>query len=144
MDRIDTSPSRDWPDSVEAAVSFLLANPSDQDKGKVKSTAEDDLIKFHHGWGTGIRNDFGLWADNRPLIESCIELGGPICEDADSASGVIIKAVWNRLNDLPLHHHQTTVFDSYTCESCGGEALVPRWQENEPAIPENPRCDECS
>ena len=129
---------------VEAAVSVLLSGLTEGDREAVKLTPEVGLIEFHHGWGTGIRNDFGLWAGNRPLIESCIELGGPACADPDSASQVIIKAVWNRLNHLPVQHHQRTVFDNYRCERCGGEARVPRWQEDEATPSADPRCDECS
>jgi hypothetical protein len=144
MTDTEASPSRDWPQDVEAAVSVLVSSLSDDDKAKVRLTAEANLITFHHGWGTGIRNGFGLLAGNRPLIESCIELGGPACGDPDAASGVIIKAVWNRLNHLPLHHHQRVVFDSYRCECCGGEAHVRGWEEDERTPPANPQCHECT
>lgn len=143
MTETDTTAPRDWPRDVKDAASLLLSSLSEDDKDRVRLTPEAELIKFHHGWGTAIRSGFGLWAGNRTLIESCIELGGPACAHADESSGVIIKAVWNRLNHLPLDHHQRAVFDSYRCELCGDEAHVRRWQEDEPIPPARPRCHEC-
>ncbi|GEM_PF-3358591 len=36
-------------------------------KERVRSTPRKDLTQLHHGWGTGIRNAFGLWAGNKAL-----------------------------------------------------------------------------
>ena len=94
-------PDDELPRTLEAAVSILLAGLSNQGRTAVESTPESDLIRrFHHGWGTGIRNAFGLWAGNRALLDSCCALGtyGP---HPDEASSVIIKGVWNRLHGLP-------------------------------------------
>ncbi len=66
-----------------------------EDKETVKNTPEEHLIMFHHGWGTDIRNDFGLWSDNEELLKSC----GAEWMDADSASAIIIEAVWKRLHE---------------------------------------------
>jgi len=52
---------------------------------------EEQLIRFHHGWGTGIRNEFGLWKGNKELLADCH------AEHPDDASMVIIQAVWERL-----------------------------------------------
>jgi hypothetical protein len=59
----------------------------------VRGTPRGDLIRFHHGWGTGIRNAFGLWGGNRALLDSC---GGG---HPDDASMVIIEAVWKHLHE---------------------------------------------
>lgn len=75
------------PDSLEEAVSHLIAVLSDRSKDLIRSTAEDDLILFHHGWGTGIRNEFGLHGKNDQLLRSCG------ATHADEASMVIMKAV---------------------------------------------------
>jgi len=144
MTETDTTRPREWPEDVEAAVALLLSSLSEEDKATIASTPEAELTVFHHGWATGIRNDFGLWGGNRTLMESCIALGGGWA-DPDSASGVIIKAVWNHLNQLPLDHHQRALYETFRCELCGGQVIVTRWQEDEPtAAPGNPRCQECS
>ncbi len=74
--------SGEWPKTLD-----------EKSKETVRQTLANDLIKFHHGWGTGIRNDLGLWRGNTSLRESC----GGARMHPDSASRVIIHAVWKRL-----------------------------------------------
>lgn len=64
---------------------------SEADKAKVKASKKEDLILFHHGWGTSIRNEFGLWRGNEELMRDCH------ADHPDDASMVIIEAVWQRL-----------------------------------------------
>lgn len=54
-------------DGVVADIVSKLDEPS---KDKLRTTAKDDLIQFHHGWGTGIRNEYGFWS-NEALVASC-------------------------------------------------------------------------
>jgi len=82
-----------WPSTVQATVSDLLASLPADDKAKVRATKKADLIMYHHGWGTGIRNHYGLWRGNEKLIESACGKG---CHP-DDASMVIIEAVWSAL-----------------------------------------------
>jgi Domain of unknown function (DUF6794) len=82
-----------WPTTVEATVHDLLARTSAADKAYVKATKKEDLIQFHHGWGTGIRNYYGLWRGNEKLILAAC---GRPCHP-DDASMKIIKAVWREL-----------------------------------------------
>jgi hypothetical protein len=82
---------RDWPRTLEAAVEQLLSRMSDADRKVVRDTAEDELGGFHFGWAMGIRNEFGMWLGNADLLEAC---GNP---HPDSASMVIVRAVWERL-----------------------------------------------
>jgi len=86
--------SNKYPDSVDAATEILIARLSDEDRLRVKNTKKEDLIDYHHGWGTGIRNDFGLWDGNEKLLRSACH--GEICHP-DDASMVIIETVWTRL-----------------------------------------------
>jgi hypothetical protein len=59
------------PTTLDEAVAHLVSVLSEEDKATVRDTPEDDLIRFHHGWGTGIRNGFGLWGGNPELLASC-------------------------------------------------------------------------
>lgn len=81
---------------------------SEEDKETLKNTPEEDLTLFHHGLGTDIRNEFGLWANNRELLKSC---GSQMMPDSayddylmmmvhqDEASMVIIEALWRALQE---------------------------------------------
>lgn len=48
-----------WPRTVDEAATRILADMKGADKTRVRETKREDLIFFHHGWGTGIRNEFG-------------------------------------------------------------------------------------
>ena len=78
-----------WPLTLDAAVERLLGVLSEADKELVGNTPEDKLIRFHFGWGMGIRNEFGLWQGNDALIASC-GLRGSVGPEANHASGVIL------------------------------------------------------
>ena len=77
--------------SANQAVDMILERLSREDRERVKGTPREDLGRFHHGWGTGIRNEFGLWRGNDALLADC---GGGMPDDC---SMVIIEAVWERL-----------------------------------------------
>ena len=79
-----------WPTTVKATVADILSTLSEKDKQALRKIKKDELIKFHHGWGTGIRNYYGLWRGNSALREDAC---GKRCH-LDDASMVIITAVW--------------------------------------------------
>jgi hypothetical protein len=87
----------EWPKTLNEAVSNILNTMDEESKNKVRQTPKDDLIKYHHGWGTGIRNEFGLRKGNKELILSAC---GKPCHP-DDASMKIIEAVWVSLNENP-------------------------------------------
>jgi hypothetical protein len=93
----DCARSGQLPRTYEEAVAHLVRIMNEEDKRVVRTTAKDELIKFHHGWGTGIRNDLGLWGDNRKLLESCARKKGLEQIHPDEASMLIIEGVWEVL-----------------------------------------------
>ena len=84
-----------WPRSLDEAVERLVSVMSDEHKALVRDCERDRLIMFHHGWGTGIRNSFGLWRGNNDLLTSAC--GEPCLPD--DASMEIIYATWERLHE---------------------------------------------
>ncbi|MDC1286789.1 hypothetical protein N8198_02770 [Gammaproteobacteria bacterium] len=91
------SNDRYWPETINEAVLDIISDLSEEEKKWIKSLKKEQLIKLHHGFGTGIRNDYGLWKGNKTLIESAC---GKPCHP-DTASMVIIKGVWSKLNEVP-------------------------------------------
>lgn len=83
-----------WPETVDAVVQMVISRLPEADQALVKNTKKEDLIKYHHGWGTGIRNYYGLWRGNRKLLLSACDQKP--CHP-DDASMKIIEAVWERL-----------------------------------------------
>ena len=87
-------PSADkFPTTIDAAVRVLLGLVPTEELAKITQMSEGDLIDLHFGLGQWIRNNFGLWKENLELMQAT----GAI--DPDDASGVIVKALWQRLQD---------------------------------------------
>lgn len=80
-----------WPTTVADAAKRIADELDDESRARVRSTPRSALIEFLHGWGTGIRNSFGLWRGNEKLLASC---GGGKRSDPEECSMVIIEAVW--------------------------------------------------
>lgn len=88
-----------FPTTIDAAVRVLLGLVPAEELAKITQMSEGDLIDLHFGLGQWIRNNFGLWKENLELMQAT----GAI--DPDDASGVIVKALWQRLQDeLPKVH----------------------------------------
>jgi hypothetical protein len=69
-----TDPSgsgRDWPRTLNEAVDRLTLMLSQSEKEEIASLTEADLIGLHFSLGMRIRNDFGLWRENRLLLLDC-------------------------------------------------------------------------
>lgn len=89
----DALPPEKWPTTLADAVAHITERLSEDDKRLLRETKKENLIRFHMGWGMGIRNGFGLWRGNDKLIESACGKG---CHP-DDASMVIIETVWAAL-----------------------------------------------
>src|SRR3990167_6956369 len=83
-------PPDQWPEIVDAVVQDILKRMTEQDQKRIRETSKEALIQFHHGWGTDIRNHYGLWRGNKKLI---LSVCGKPCHP-DDTSMVIIKAEW--------------------------------------------------
>ena len=66
---------------------------SQNDLNKIKEIKEDGLWDLHMNLGQGIRNNMGLWGENKALLKSC----GSEDMHADDASSAIIKFMWLQL-----------------------------------------------
>ena len=98
------SDANELPSSLEEAVDDIVSELSEEDKETVKETSFGDLIRYHHGWGTGIRNSLGLWRGNIELLKSAC--GSEQCHP-DDASMEIIYGVWNILNGNDYRYKPT-------------------------------------
>jgi hypothetical protein len=90
-----SNPVSEWPTTIDQAVDRILAKLTAAEKAAIRSTPDEDLDGLHLGLGTGVRNECGLWDGNTALLASC---GSPDMHP-DSASAVIVRAVWERLRD---------------------------------------------
>lgn len=102
------------PETLDEAVDYLIKSFNDTEKAYLKNFPKCDLIIFHFGWGTGIRNGLGLWGKNNKLLESCAAKAGKTSIHPDDASFIIIEGVWAKLNkELDLTDFTTVEPDKY-------------------------------
>lgn len=80
-----------FPGTLSETVAILAAELSEQDRALMAGTLEGDLVRFHHGLGTYIRNRFGLWGANPALLAAC-KVSHP-----DDASAVVLRALRDHL-----------------------------------------------
>lgn len=81
----------DWPTSVEQAVKLLASEMTEKDKIAFSLLRHRDMSSYHFGFGTYIRNRFGLWRGNDELLKSTG------CKHPDDASSVILMELNSHL-----------------------------------------------
>lgn len=86
------------PTNLEEAIRALYKMFNDQEKEQIKSGIEEDICRYHHGLGTWIRNNWGLWSGG-PLQDHFKSLG---LWHADDMSGVILDSFYRHMKGLPL------------------------------------------
>jgi hypothetical protein len=87
-----------FPKNIDDAVDRLIEELSFKDKTKIANMSEADLVKLNLSWGVYIRNVFRL-RSNDPLLESLESYVGVNKITPDQASYIIIKELWERLQD---------------------------------------------
>ena len=80
----------------------------DENKNRLLKAKLSEIVKFHRGWGAGIRNHFKLWS-NVDLRKDC---GSPSMHP-DDASTVIMKAVWYHLHGQPASNARIEDYQKY-------------------------------
>ena len=92
----------------------VIQHLNDAQKTEMLLSPKQELFQFHHGLGRKIRNHYQLWQDKALLAE----IGK---EHPDDASGVIIKAVWDKLRETEA---ADLGFCECECVGCGESVLV--------------------
>jgi hypothetical protein len=92
------------PKTVDEAVQVLKTKwlqPKDRD-WILRNTKDEVQGRLYMGFGTGVRNQFGLWGDNQPLHDSCGT------KDPEGCSVVILDRLWEtvRADADPVLVHQ--------------------------------------
>ncbi len=85
------------PMDLEDAMDELDRTINPKDKERIR-TSKEDSVMYHHGFGTGLRNGWGLWGGSR-LARWFDERG---IFHPDDMSGIILDAWFNRLRGKPF------------------------------------------
>ncbi|WP_151172736.1 DUF6794 domain-containing protein [Pseudoalteromonas ruthenica] len=87
------------PTTCQGAIEAIASELDEDSLKTLKETKREDLVMFHFSWGMGIRNGYGLWAEQSPIRLSCAEQVGEEDIHPDNASGIIMEGVWKLVND---------------------------------------------
>jgi hypothetical protein len=87
------------PRTIDEAVERLREQLPADELAAFAALAEDDLASCHFGLGLRIRNDFGLWDKDSPLLHDCLVRHGRPGHfiHPDHASRMILYTIWARL-----------------------------------------------
>lgn len=85
------------PITLDECMDALSQVLSKEDNADLIASSENDLIRYHFGLGTWIRNNWNLWAGG-PLLEHMKSLG---FMHPDDMSQTIIEEYWARKNNKP-------------------------------------------
>ena len=81
-----------WPSTVDEAVDILLTHlPADDVEWMRRNPKQSVTGQLYMGYGTGVRNHFGLWGGNHALLRSCGT------KDPEGCSVVILEAMWDKV-----------------------------------------------
>jgi hypothetical protein len=86
-----------FPETVDQAVTRLIAELPLKDKTRLAGMTETDLDRLHPSLGQYIQNTYRLASDNARLLASCREAANDETLDEDAAVRVIIRGLWERL-----------------------------------------------
>jgi hypothetical protein len=84
-------PGEGWPRTVEEAADRFLAALEAGAKEQLRKLKKAELARFHHGRGSDLRSDLGLFKGNAELLEAC---GGGAAEEC---SMKVVERAWEKL-----------------------------------------------
>lgn len=79
------------PKTITETVDRLINVLEEEHKLVIAAMQEEELINLHFGLGMAIRNAFGFWDLDSPLIKACTAMS------PDDISDRVIHELWQRL-----------------------------------------------
>lgn len=95
----EAAENAEMPRSVAEAVQRLKNVLPLKDRTTMANMNAEELDHLHTGLGEYIKQKFGLYLDNDPLITSCASLSNLDRPLPDEACAVILKALWQDLRE---------------------------------------------
>lgn len=86
------------PRTVKDAVERLMKVMTPKEKEAFKNEVEFGVAAWDSMFGKYIRNEFGLWGENRELLRDCNGEGNHL-PHPDDATVVILDALWHTLQE---------------------------------------------
>ncbi len=84
------------PATVDEALKVLADILPEETLAKIVTMDDEEILLLHIGLGTAIRNQFGLWDKNSPLLADLAARIGSV--HPDDASGELIRLLRDKLS----------------------------------------------
>ena len=98
------------PKDIDDAFIELDKILSPKSKYEIMKAAPIDMIKYHHGLGMWLRNNWGLWHDSR-LAKYFNNIG---IYHPDDMSSIVLTSYWRKMHSKPLNvDGQVKLFQKY-------------------------------
>jgi len=105
------------PSTVSESIKMFLSSLSDEERKTLCDIDENDISIFHHSWGQDLRNNWSLWEENTPLVNSFQKIG---ITHADDMSGIILVSAHRQLNKKPVKlTEQVNQYQEYWMKEIG-------------------------
>jgi CheY-like chemotaxis protein len=98
LTKTSEDPDERYPTSVEEAVTRLKSALPLKDRTLMANMQADELDRLRSGLGEFIKQNFGLYAGNEALLESCADRGTLLRPIPEEACAVILRALWEDLH----------------------------------------------
>lgn len=83
------------PTNLDEAVNIIVEQFKDYDDTPKRVSEEEFMALTHHGFGMSIRNNWGLWTKDSPLVKYFNDKG---IYHGDDMSSIILVSVYRKIN----------------------------------------------
>ena len=88
------------PRTVDEVANLLIADLPPKEMVTLSSMDESDFLRLYDSVAQYVIDEFKIWTGNDDLLVSCFASVSE-SEDATDPAMVILKRVWQKLNDFP-------------------------------------------
>lgn len=88
------------PRTVDEVADLLISDLPPKEMATLSSMNENDFLRLYNSVAQYVLDEFKVWTGNEDLLASCLaKVSGS--EDATDPAMIILRRVWQKLNDFP-------------------------------------------
>ena len=88
------------PRTVDEVADLLIADLPPKEMATLSSMDESEFLRLYNSVAQYVLDEFKVWTGNDDLLASCFSLVS-IGNESNDPAMIILKRVWQKLNDFP-------------------------------------------
>ena len=88
------------PQTVDEVADLLIADLPPKEMVTLSRMSENDFLRLYNSVAQYVLDEFRVWTGNDELLESCLARVSDN-EDMTDPAMIILRRVWQKLNDFP-------------------------------------------